>query len=209
MKILNLQSNNKIYTSNVYLITGSNNAIGDVNTLVDVGRDSGIIPLIDRASTGVGKKRIAQVILTHSHFDHASLLPQIQEHYTPRTFAYSAFLPNVNKILKDGDQMKMGDRLFEVIYTPGHSKDSICLYCAEEEILFSGDTQVINISAQGSFEPDYLEALEKIASRSITRIYPGHGDPLLSHCNRLIRESLQRIKQNIRHNTLTSSKVSA
>ncbi len=209
MKISNLRRDNGIYTSNVYLTSGSNNAIEDVNTLVDVGRDSGIISLIDTASTGVGKQRIAQVILTHAHFDHVSLLPQIQQHYTPTTMAFSSFMPNIDQLLKDGDQLRMGDRMFEVIHTPGHSKDSICLYCAEEGVLFAGDTQVINISGQGSFESDYLEALEKIASRSIRIIYPGHGEPLTNQCNRLIRESLLRIKQNIRQNQIASNQVSA
>ncbi|MEA1943993.1 MAG: MBL fold metallo-hydrolase, partial [Euryarchaeota archaeon] len=69
MKVLNLTSDSKMYTSNVYLITGTWNAIDDLNTLVDVGRDPSVIEKINNASTGVGKKRVEQVVLTHSHYD--------------------------------------------------------------------------------------------------------------------------------------------
>ena len=187
-----------MYTSNVYLITGSHNAIDDVNTMVDVGRDPAIIPLIQSASTGVGKKRIAQVILTHSHYDHVSLLPEIQELFNPVTFAYSPYLSYNYQLLKDGDMVRLGDRMFEVIHTPGHSKDSVCLYCAEEEILFVGDTPVISVTGQGNYEPDYIAALEKISQRSISTIYLGHGAPITLDCNRQISESLQRMKKHMR-----------
>ena len=92
MRVINLTENSNIYTSNVYFVNGSWNAMEDVNTLVDVGRDSTIIERIDDISSGVGKKRINQVILTHSHYDHASLLSVIKEIYNPVVYAFSPFL---------------------------------------------------------------------------------------------------------------------
>ncbi|MCK4542235.1 MAG: hypothetical protein KAU17_08380, partial [Spirochaetales bacterium] len=64
MRVINLTENSSTYTANVYFVRGSWNAIDDVNTLVDVGRDSKIIERIDAISGGVGKKKIDQVILT-------------------------------------------------------------------------------------------------------------------------------------------------
>jgi glyoxylase-like metal-dependent hydrolase (beta-lactamase superfamily II) len=78
VKALNLSEKSQIYTSNVYLLAGDWNCIQDVNTLVDVGSDNSIIDLINHASTGVGKIRVEKVILTHNHYDHASLLPQVK-----------------------------------------------------------------------------------------------------------------------------------
>ncbi len=75
---MNLSAKSKIYTSNVYLLTGDWNCIQDVNTLVDVGRDPSVIDEIYQASTGVGKTKVEKVILTHNHYDHTSLLPQIK-----------------------------------------------------------------------------------------------------------------------------------
>lgn len=40
----------------------------------------------------------------------------------------------------DGDRIELGGRALEVLHTPGHSPDSICLLLADEGILFTGDT---------------------------------------------------------------------
>ncbi len=195
MKILNLTSDSKMYTSNVYLITGTWNAINDLNTLVDVGRDPSVIEKINNASTGVGKHRVEQVVLTHSHYDHASLLPQIKETFKPEVYAYSHSLEGVDHLLKDGDTLKLGDRIFEVIYTPGHSSDSICLYCEEERVLFAGDSAVIIQSAGGTYEEGFVHALEKICRRDVQSIYFGHGDPLLNNCGARVHDSLKIVRE--------------
>ena len=65
MKVDNLTSHNKVYTSNVYLLTGNWNTLSDLNTLIDVGRDPSILEKIDSASTGVGKQRVEPVSYTH------------------------------------------------------------------------------------------------------------------------------------------------
>lgn len=195
MEILNLTSDSKIYTSNVYLITGTWNAIDDVNTLVDVGRDPSVIDKINHASTGVGKNRVEQVILTHSHYDHASLLPQIREIFNPVVYAFSEFLDGVSHLLRHGQMLKLGDRMFEVIYTPGHSADSICLYCEEDGVLFAGDSPVVLTSTDGSYEEGFGRALEKLCRRDIRAIYFGHGDPAFNNCNKMIRSSLENVRK--------------
>ena len=72
MKVTLLKKNPNIYTCNAYLVRGNWNAISDVNTLIDIGTDSYIYEELQTISTGVGKRRVEQVILTHEHFDHAS-----------------------------------------------------------------------------------------------------------------------------------------
>ena len=197
MKILNLTSNNKIYTCNVYLITGTSNAIADVNTMIDVGRDPTVIERINTASTGVGKHRVELVVLTHSHFDHASLLPRVSEIFKPVVYAFSQSLPGVDHLLKDEETLKAGDRVFKVIHTPGHSNDSICLYCEKEGVLFAGDTPIISTTATGTYEQGFLQALEKLCRRDIRSIYFGHGLPMHDDCNKRIRNSLINVRKSI------------
>jgi glyoxylase-like metal-dependent hydrolase (beta-lactamase superfamily II) len=193
MKILNLTGDSKIYTSNVYLITGTRNAIDDVNTLVDVGRDPSVIRKINNASTGVGKNRVEQVILTHSHYDHASLLTQIREIFNPVVYAFSPSLEGVDHLLRHGQMLKLGDRMFEVIYMSGHSNDSICLYCEEDCVLFAGDSSVVITSTDGSYEEGFVQALEMLCRRDIRAIYFGHGNPAFNNCNKMIRSSLKNV----------------
>ncbi len=194
MKIFNLTSNSKVYTSNAYLILGSWNALADVNTLIDVGRDVSVIERIKEINTGVAKKKVAQVVLTHSHFDHVGALKLIKKEYSPAVYAFSESLDGVDHILKDGDNLKIGDRNFEVIHTPGHSCDSICLYCEEDGAVFAGDTPLIINSCGGTYERPFVDALKKLSRRSIKVIYFGHGPPLLKNCNARLKSSLQNIK---------------
>jgi len=91
MKIINLTAHSRIYTGNVYLVLGNHNALADVNTLIDVGRDPQAISKLEQASTGVGKKRVDQVIITHEHYDHTGLLAEIKHEYQPKVYAYKKF----------------------------------------------------------------------------------------------------------------------
>jgi len=127
LKIYNLTEDSEVYTSNVYLITGSWKGMNGINTLIDVGRDPSIIEKISRLSTGVGKKAVEQIILTHGHFEHAGLLGIIIEMFQPKVYAWSRNIPGVDFILEDGASLRIGDSDFEVIYTLGHSSYSICL----------------------------------------------------------------------------------
>jgi len=208
MKILNLTAGSKIYTSNAYLVLGSWNAIDDVNTLIDVGRDPSVIETINDAATGVGKKRVEQVILTHNHYDHASNLPLIREAFNPRVYAFSSALEGVDYLLKGGEILRVGDRVFEVIYAPGHSNDSICLFCDEEGILFSGDVPVVIQSAEGTYEPGFVAALEKLSERNIKSIYFGHGAPVLSGGKALINMSLKNVKKSMMNKLSIEGKAS-
>ena len=193
MKIRNLTEYSTIYTSNVYLITGTWNGISDVNTLIDVGRDPDVIEKINNASTGIGKQRVEQVILTHSHYDHASLLPQIKKIFNPVVYAFSSSLQGVDFTLYNEEIVKLGDRMFEVIHIPGHSSDSVCLYCEEEGILFSGDTPVMIRSRDDSYQEAFVQALRTISRLDVRAVYCGHGPPLLKECNEMINRSLKNM----------------
>jgi glyoxylase-like metal-dependent hydrolase (beta-lactamase superfamily II) len=190
MRIVILENSSEVYTSQVYLVLGGASRLEDVNTLVDVGQDPAILASIERAPTGVGKWPVEQVVLTHNHSDHTALLPRVREVFHPKVFAFSPYIDGVDCLLRDGDTVKMGDEYFEVIHTPGHSSDSICLYNRSEGVLFVGDTPVVNASPDGTYETGFLAALEKICARDVRTIYFGHGPPLTEHCNEKLRESL-------------------
>ena len=140
MKISNLTEDSKLYTSNVFLLLGTWNTINDLNTLIDVGWDDTIIKKIHNINTGLGKKKIDQVILTHSHSDHVAILSKIKEEFNPKVYAFNSHLQGVDHILRDGDVLRVGEQQFEVFHITAHSYDSICLFGEEEGLLFAGDT---------------------------------------------------------------------
>ena len=162
MRIVILENSGLVYTSQTYLVLGSLSRLEDVNTMVDVGQDPAILASIGRAPTGVGKWPVEQVVLTHGHSDHCALLPQVREAFHPKVFAFSPNIVGVDIVLRDGDRLRMGDEDFEVIHTPGHSSDSICLYNRAEGVLFAGDTPLLIMSSTGTYEDGFLSALEKL-----------------------------------------------
>jgi len=195
LKTVNLIENSKVYTSNVYFVTGSWNALDGKNTLVDTGQDPSILERLESASAGVGKKRVEQVVLTHCHYDHTGMLESIRDLYDPVVYAFSPSMKGVSR-LRDMQEIKMGDRFFEVIHAPGHSHDSVLLYNSDEGILFSGDTSFNIHKSTMTIEPEFLALLQRLCRKDIRIIYPGHGSPHTKGCNRMIHLSLDRMRRS-------------
>lgn len=199
MQILSIKGQNDVYTSNVYLLLGEWKRIEDLNTLIDVGSDPSIIETLEATATGIGKKKIDQVILTHGHSDHTAVLPLIIKAYHPSVMAFSHYLDGVDRVLKNGDVIRAGDALLEVIHTPCHTEDSICLYNPDSGALFVGDTPVIIQSADGGYERRFYEALKNICNRKVKTIYFGHGEPLRHHVGERLFESLRNVRESLRN----------
>jgi glyoxylase-like metal-dependent hydrolase (beta-lactamase superfamily II) len=193
LKVINLTENPTTYTCNVYFVQGEFNSLNNMNTIIDIGRDKVIFEKFDEISKGVGKKLIDQIILTHNHYDHTSLLKTVKEIYSPKVYAFSLYLKGVDIVVKGGESILIGDKFFEVIHTPGHTQDSICLYCSENGFLFVGDTAVILKSSNWSFEENYVKSMEYLCTKSVSIIFFGHGPPLESGCNEKLSKSLEVI----------------
>ena len=54
--------------------------------------------------------------------------------------AYRILPSRANRLLDEGDLIDLGGRKLEVVHTPGHSPDCICLIDRENGLLFGGDT---------------------------------------------------------------------
>ena len=195
MKIICLKKSEKVYCCNRYLVLGSWNSLEDVNTLVDVGTTGDLIDEISNISTGVGKKPVDQVIITHGHFDHAGGLKDIINRYNPVVYAFTK-TNVINRILKDGQLLRLGDRNFEVLHTPGHSNDSICLYCREEKVLFSGDTSLNIKTPGGAYSGAFVKVLERLAGLEIDKIYSGHDPPFTENVRDMLFNTLKNVKKS-------------
>jgi len=193
VRILPLAKNSKIYSCNSYLILGDWNRVEDVNTLIDPGTDGFVLEEIEHLSTGFGKVAVEQVILTHNHFDHGAGVMAIKKRYNARVLAFGDG-PGVDELLPDGHFVKAGNDILEIIHTPGHSSDSICLYAPTAKALFSGDTQLKANEPCETYTREYVAGLMKLAGRTIERIYSGHDAPLIRGCREIILQSLNHIR---------------
>ena len=195
MKVVCLEPHPAQYSCSSYLILGEWNRIQDVNTLIDAGVDDFVLNEIAGLSTGIGKKAVEQLILTHGHFDHHAGAKFVKEKYCCKVYGFSP-LEIVDEILTDGQTIRCGDQDMEVIHTPGHSNDSICLYCKKQEILFSGDTPLFIKTIGGSYTEEFVKALENISKRKISKVYPGHGLPIMERVGELISDTLRNVYQS-------------
>ncbi len=179
----------KSYTCNSYLILGEWNRLEDRNTLIDPGTDGSVIEQIERVPTGCGKRPVEQIILTHCHFDHSGGVSSLKKRYGAKVLAFSDG-PYVDELICDGLCLRVADGYLEVIHTPEHSSDSICLFHRESGCLFSGDTSLHHRGAVESASPESLLTLEKLAGLNIRLAYTGHEGPFYGGINEMLRESL-------------------
>jgi glyoxylase-like metal-dependent hydrolase (beta-lactamase superfamily II) len=195
MRVRILPRNDRLYSSNVYLLLGDWSKIDDVNTLIDAGADPAVMGFIDAAPTGVGKRKVDLVILTHHHYDHTVMLPAIRTAHSPTVAAWGHAVDGVDLPLTDGQRLHVGDDWLEVIHTPAHTDDSICLYCESNRSLFVGDTPVLIQTDDHICPPTFVEALERLAARPIDAIYFGHGGPLTEGCNERLAQSVEHLRR--------------
>jgi glyoxylase-like metal-dependent hydrolase (beta-lactamase superfamily II) len=87
--------------------------------------------------------------------------------------------------LKDGDIIDLGDRRLEVLHTPGHSTDSICLLDKDAKLFWTGDTfytGAIYIHLPGSDLNAFINSYERMIALSplYERLMPSHNETWLS-----------------------------
>lgn len=87
--------------------------------------------------------------------------------------------------VSEGHFFHLGNRMIEVIETPGHTPGGICLLDRENKLLFSGDNNntLVWLFLDGCLPlSTYLQTLEKQAAMlaGFDTLLPGHGPPIAS-----------------------------
>ena len=139
---------------------------------------------------------------THLHFDHIFGNAFVEETFGVKAWAsdgdwhwaanikervarfgikYEEDVPALGRILKDGDEILFGNQRAVAIAVPGHSPGSLCYYCKEDAILFSGDVLFKeSIGRTDLYGGSYKALNENITSKIFTLpdntiVYCGHG----------------------------------
>lgn len=139
------------------------------------------------------------VVNTHGHIDHIGRAAEAKEMLgvpfmlheeekviiddlpgqAARWGLKSVEIPSVDRWLKDGDTIEIGEQILEVIHTPGHSPGGISLYGNGH--LFSGDTLFAGSIGRTDFKGgDYETLITSIRKRILTLppetlVHSGHG----------------------------------
>lgn len=180
------------YRTNSYIIADSKGK----GAIIDPTFDSAKIIM---ALVKEHKIEITAIYLTHSHLDHIADVPVLKKYYHCPLFVHEKDALNVKKPGSDGIRLPfpmegtdpdfdfqegllyhLGDLIFSIIHTPGHSPGGVCLYFEKEKVLFSGDTlfkgTVGRMDLEGSSEEAMLKSLKRLeALPGDVKVYPGHG----------------------------------
>jgi hydroxyacylglutathione hydrolase len=210
--------------SNAYLAEiDSNNFV-----LIDTGTSSGgpkILQYLQKS--GKSPNVISEIVLTHADPDHsggAAALKRatgaklaVGEFDAPRVsgqvkriketkgfgniiFGFFALFMKVERVppdvvLKDGDMVGP----LSIIYTPGHTAGSICVY-NPGEALFVGDILRTNRSGaltmpgniMNNDPPELKKSVEKISKLEFSLLLPGHGKPITENASQKLKEFVAR-----------------
>lgn len=141
---------------------------------------------------------------THAHFDHLFGAQYIYDTYgigvevgvdDQSTYQHAAEqmnqflhvdyplqLPPVSRYLSAGDELHVGNIALQVIATPGHTPGGLCFYCAEEGVLFSGDSlfrhAIGRCDLPGGNQDSLIASLRQkvLTLPPQVKVLPGHGE---------------------------------
>jgi glyoxylase-like metal-dependent hydrolase (beta-lactamase superfamily II) len=171
--------------TNTYLIVGTTGA-----AFVDTGwdRPGEAGARIDYWKR-IGRPPLAGIVVTHRHPPHWGNASVIQQACgNPPIIASVAEKDEieermrgakVDRPVRDGETLSLGDLTLEFVDTPGHTYGSLAVFARETRALFTGD----NVMGTGSsvINPGegeiglYLQTLEKFLRLDPAVIYPGQG----------------------------------
>jgi len=133
------------------------------------------------------------------HIFGESVWKPLPEGFDPETWRIPPVKPT--KLLEDGMVLDLGNRNLEVIHTPGHSPDSICLLDKNNKLLFTGD--LYYSGPLYAFEEDvsinnYMSSLERLLKRrdEFDNLCPSHNEPWVK--GEVLRQVLDAFKEIMR-----------
>ncbi len=144
-----------------YLVVGAERAL-----LFDTGTGTGDIRSVISELTELE----AVVVNSHSHSDHVGGNDQFETVFG-------------SDLLRDGEAIDLGGRSLEVLLTPGHAPDALCLVDREQRFVLTGDTFYLGrlFVHDGPSLGAYAASATRLAALAgdVDRILPAHSATML------------------------------
>lgn len=176
------------FNQNTYVLTNDTEAV-----IIDAGAE------LDEVKQVVGERKVLAILMTHLHFDHFWHIDKYLDEFAcpvyiqngfdfkfsdgtsnASTLVRIKFTKNIekNRIKYYENKLKLGKFEFEIISTPGHASDCVCILMGDN--LFTGDTifadTIGRTDLKDSDGEQMLESLKKIKDIDFNFAYPGHNE---------------------------------
>jgi glyoxylase-like metal-dependent hydrolase (beta-lactamase superfamily II) len=151
-------------------------------------------PLVERvAANGL---RLHLIANSHGHIDHifdnaplmaasgAPLAIHPDDAYRldgRNNYGFELAAVTATQDLREDEQVRIGDLVFDVVHTPGHTEGSVCLYEERLGLLLSGDVLFAGSYGRtdlaGGDDEQMVASLARLAREipPAVRVLPGHG----------------------------------
>jgi glyoxylase-like metal-dependent hydrolase (beta-lactamase superfamily II) len=140
-----------------------------------------------RGQVAAAGQRVAQILLTHSHPDHAEGAAAFAAMTGAPVLAADPAFRLGDEGLSPGGTVTAAGCEIRVVATPGHSADSVCLHLPADHALLTGDTVLgrgTTVIADDGNLTDYLGSLDRLRALTdqaeLAVLLPGHGPMLTS-----------------------------
>jgi glyoxylase-like metal-dependent hydrolase (beta-lactamase superfamily II) len=197
MEVHNVTRDAETFTSNAWLAVGTHNVLVDAGSADEKRTLERIHDHIDTLDS---------VVLTHQHGDHVGSLDAVLGEFDATLYAYDEH-PRRDGSLNDGDEIRIGDEVCDVVYTPGHAEDHVSL--VGDGSVFTGDVVVYNDGAfdDGSFgrtdmagqsRDELIESIRRLLEaipETMGAMYAGHGDAYEGEVGAVIERALERAER--------------
>ena len=123
--------------------------------------------------------KLQYIVNTHGHSDHTVGNEELRSMFGAKTVAHKLSRVNADIAVDDGDVVRVGNVSIKVIYTPGHTPDSICLLVDNKKLL-TGDTLFVGECGRtdlpgGNSRSMYDSLFNKLLKlTNDVEVYPGH-----------------------------------
>ena len=195
-KLISFISETSLVPAAIVLTHGHFDHVAGIRFLKDEFNVPVLISREDSVFIGKDGRIFQEKILSETglsfFLDEVSALPEADSFLEDDKSLLEVFPEAYSSLIKDNPEIKEALSQWKVLFTPGHTKGSVCLYNKKEKLLISGDTVFYHSWGRTDFyggsETEIQKSLRRIYSEipEDTKVYPGHdftGFPLSENIN--------------------------